>query len=101
MDIWESTYRNKKRRVLTMIDQLAKWAECTPTINKQAETVPTSFLMSWVYRFGVPRVIAAENGTSFTGHVMTSLCGRLGIKPIKIETFHRTLNKGLAVGSDQ
>jgi transposase InsO family protein len=106
MDFWQCRYGVAHHTVLTMIDQLTKWAECVPVDNKSTATVAKSFLKSWVYRFGVPRTLMTDNDKAFTSDLLTHITAKLGINRLTatpyhpegnavIESFHRTLNKGL------
>lgn len=92
--------------MLTVIDRLTKWAEATTILTKTSQAVASALLRIWVARFGVPKIIVSDNGPEFTSEVFSSLCARLGVSLIHsppyhpegnapIETFHRTVRKGL------
>lgn len=105
MDFWQCSYDNQHYLVLTMIDQLTKWAECTPLPSKDATIAARAFLKSWVYRFGVPKVLVTDNDKTFTSTLLKSLTAKLGINRLTttvyhpegnavIESFHKTLSTG-------
>jgi transposase InsO family protein len=105
MDFWQCSYEKQHYLVLTMIDQLTKWAECIPLPNKDATTTARAFLKSWVYRFGVPKTLVTDNDKTFTSALLKSLSAKLGINRLTatvyhpegnavIESFHKTLSTG-------
>ena len=92
--------------VLTLIDQCTKWAECITLQDKSAESVATTFLRAWVYRFGVPMKLISDRDPSFCNAIITNLTARIGITRLTsaayhpegnavIESFYRTLAIGL------
>ena len=106
MDFWECSYNGKSHSVLTLIDQATKWAECTTIPDQTAPTAISAFLRSWVYRFGVPRILMSDRDSAFLASVFAHLAAHLGITRLtaapyhpegnaSIESFHRTLNTGL------
>ena len=106
MDFWQCHYNGKDFIVLTLIDQLTKWVECVPLASKTAIQVATALLTSWVYRFGMPQTLISDNDPSFCNAVLDRLTAKLGINRLQstvyhpegnavIESFHRTLNRGL------
>lgn len=107
VDFYKCTFNKVQRLVLTMIDQSTKWAECVSIPAASLAVVLPTFVRSWVCRFGVPRVIVNDNDKTLISGLMTSLHLSLGTKNLTstpyhpegnatIESFHRTLNKGLA-----
>lgn len=105
MDLYSCNFRGRSY-TLTMIDSLTKWVECVPLSDKSSATIAKDFLCEWVVRHGVPRVIMSDNDPSFTSAVIEQMCGYLGATHLTstryhpegnalIESFHRTLAKGL------
>ncbi len=103
MDFWQLTYDSNEFVVLTLIDQFSKWPEAVVLPNKTAKTVAVAFLVSWIYRFGVPKLLLCDGDKSFLNEVFDALHARLGTSRITsapyhpegngiIENFHRTLN---------
>ena len=106
MDFWQCRYNDKSYSVLTLIDQLTKWAECAIVPDQTAPSAALAFLRSWVYRFGVPAMVMSDRDPAFIQQVFSRLSARLGIKRLKstpyhpegnatIESFHTTLSTGL------
>ena len=106
MDFWQCTYDMQPHILLTLIDQHTKWCECIEIYDKNAPTVATNLLQSWIYRFGVPRVLMSDQDPSFCNTILDRLSTRLGITRLTstpyhpegnavIESFHRTLSIGL------
>jgi len=104
LDFWEGTYNAQRFVVLTVVDQLTKWAEAIPVKSKRAEVIAPLFLMSWVYRFGVPKHIISDHGRTFVSQVATHLYTRLGTTRLTstpyhpeghgvVESFHWAINK--------
>lgn len=105
MDYWSCSYKGTTEVVLTIIDQFTKWAECVSIANKTEAVVTSSFIKSWVCRFGVPKTIITDNDKVFIGALFRRICSRLGINNLRttvyhpegnapIESFHRVLKKG-------
>ena len=55
--------------LLVMIDTLTGWIEGFPTRNEKAEEVVKKLLHELILRFGLPRSLQSDNGTSFTSKV--------------------------------
>lgn len=107
VDIWgPSIWRGTKFVILTMIDPHTKWVECVRLPDEKASTVASKFLQCWICRFGVPTVVVTDQGLVFMSEVFSRMAASLGISLLRstvyhpqgnapIETFHRTLKKGL------
>lgn len=106
MDFWQVTYDSELHTVLTMIDHLSKWAECIIIPDKTADTVATTILNHWIYRFGVPNIIVSDQDRSFNNRLLNKIYTHLGSTKLTstpyhpegnavIEAFHRTINEGL------
>lgn len=107
VDYWECFYNGTKFVVLTIVDSLTKWVECTPLPSKETAPVVSAFISSWICRFGVPSTIVNDNDKVLTSKVVRGLQASFGTKCIEvvpyhhdgnalIESFHRHLNRGLA-----
>jgi hypothetical protein len=51
--------------MLVAVDKFTKWIEAAPVIT-QDSTTTINFIMSIVFRFGVPHNIIMDNDTNFT-----------------------------------
>ena len=49
-----------------MIDTFTGWIEGFPTLTEKAEEVVKTLLHEIIPRFGLPRSLQSDNGTSFT-----------------------------------
>ncbi|XP_013087776.2 uncharacterized protein K02A2.6-like [Biomphalaria glabrata] len=77
-----------------MIDAHTKWAEVLPVSStKSSSTI--EFLTETFSRFGIPNIIASDNGSTFTSNEFKDLTKRNGIKHITTAPFHPATN-GLA-----
>ena len=107
IDTWECSIRKRKYLVLTMIDFATRWAEVAMLTDGSSLDCARQFVSTWVCRFGVPGVIVTDKGSPFVGSAFSDACARLGIQSVRtsvahpqgnapVETFHRTLVKGMA-----
>lgn len=107
MDFYECTFNRVRRKVLTMIDHFTKWAECVPVVATTADVIACAFTCNWICRFGAPKVAMHDNDKTFVSDAMDQFKSQWGIAGLTstpyhpegnavIESFHRTLNKGLA-----
>ena len=62
-----------------MIDTFTGWIEGFPTWTEKAEEVVRKLLHEIIPRFGVPRSLQSDNGTSFTSKVTQGVSKALGI----------------------
>lgn len=106
MDLWVCKVGNEDVVLLTMIDFTTKWAECAVLEDKTSRSIAKAFFSAWISRFGVPKVIYTDQEACFISEVLELVCARLGVKKIRtakyhpqsnspIETFHRTLSRGI------
>jgi len=107
MDFYKCTFHGVQRLIFTMIDHFTKWAECIPLPASTVPLVTSAFLRHWVCRFGVPSIVMNDNDKTFISSAFSNLHAALGSKNLTItpyhpegnatiESFHRTLNKGLS-----
>ncbi len=100
-----------KKYLLTMVDRFTRWPEAVPIADQTAETVASTFISTWVSRFGAPHSITTDQGRQFESHLFEQLCSRLGTKLIRtsaynprangmVERFHRQLKSSLRALSD-
>lgn len=100
-----------KKYLLTMVDRFTRWPEAVPIADQTAETVATTFISSWISRFGAPQTISTDQGRQFESQLFEQLCSRLGTKLIRtsaynprangmVERFHRQLKSSLRALSD-
>lgn len=105
IDLWSATFFGEKVTVLTMLDSHTRWVEANVVPNKEAATITTALLKTWITRFGVPKVIVSDNEQTFKSKDVDLLCGALGIKRLHttvyhpegnmVESFHRSLKKNI------
>jgi len=96
----------KPRYLLTVIDSWTRWIEAVPLVDISSSSICSSFLSSWVARFGPPLHLSTDRGTQFCGELANELNNLLGIHHIRTSSFnprangmveraHRTLKAGL------
>jgi hypothetical protein len=107
MDFWQCTFNTIDYKLLTLIDQFTKWAECIPIPATTAPIIVSAFIRSWICRFGVPEVIMCDNDRTLIGNLLQEIHSTFGTKSLSItprhpegnaviESFHRVLRKGLS-----
>ena len=65
--------------LLVMIDTFTGWTEGFPTRTEKAEEVVKKLLHEIIPRFGLPKSLQSDNGTSFTSKVTQGVSKALGI----------------------
>jgi hypothetical protein len=107
IDLWGPCgFGGQSHTVLTMLDPATKWAECAPIPDKSAECIARVFMHEWISRWGFPTVLISDQDPSFCNEVLGRLCRLINTHHLRstpyhpegnspVETFHRTLRKGL------
>ena len=62
-----------------MLDTFTGWIEGFPTCTEKAKEVVKTLLYEIILRFGLPRSLQSDNGTSFTSKVTQGVSKALGI----------------------
>ena len=65
--------------LLVIIDTFTGWIEGFPTRTEKAEEVVKKLLHEIILRFGLPRSLQNDDGTSFTSKVTQAVSKALGI----------------------
>lgn len=89
-----SSYHQNKY-ILTIMDDLTKYAVAVPIPNQEAETVANALLTDFVSIYGCPQSILTDQGTNFMSSVFQNLCKLLRIKKINTSAFHPQSNGAL------
>ena len=79
MDFTQMPVSQGYKYLLVMIDTFTGWIEGFPTQTEKAEEVVKKLLHEIIPRFGVPRSLQSDNGTSFTSKVTQGVSKALGI----------------------
>ena len=69
MDFTQMPVSQGYKYLLVMIDTFTGWIEGFPTWTEKAEEVVKKLLQEIIPRFGLPRSLQSDNGTSFTSKV--------------------------------
>ena len=69
MDFIQMPVSQGYKYLLVMIDTFTGWIEGFPTWTEKAEEVVRKLLHEIIPRFGLPRSLQGDNGTSFTPKV--------------------------------
>ena len=86
MDFTQMPVSQGYKYLLVMIDTFTGWIEGFPTWTEKADDVVEKLLHEIILRFGLPRSLQSDNGTSFTSKVTQRVSKALGI----IYYFHCT-----------
>ena len=84
--------QDRQRYVLTMVDHSSRWIKSVLLEDLNTDTVASSFLSTWVCRFGIPSQIVTDRGSQFTSAVFTSLCKFLGSRFTPTCSYHPQSN---------
>ena len=79
MDFTQMPVSQGYKYLLVMIDTFTGWIEVFPTQTEKAEEVVKKLLREIIPRFGLPRSLQSDNGTSFTSKVTQRVSKALGI----------------------
>ena len=79
MDFTQMPVSQGYKYLLVMIDSFTGWIEGFPTRTEKAEEVVKTLLHEIILRFGLPRSLQSDNGTSFTSKVTQGVSKALGI----------------------
>ena len=78
--------------LLTIVDRFTRWPEAVPISDISAITVCRAFLLNWVARFGLPRLVTSDRGTQFTSSLWSTMSQLLGIQLNSTTAFHPQSN---------
>ena len=80
MDFTQMPVSQGYKYLLVMIDTFTGWIEGFPTQTEKAEdVVKKKLLPEIISRFGLPRSLQSDNGTSFTSKITQGFSEALGI----------------------
>jgi len=81
--------------LLVVVDAFSGWPEAFPVRDTKAATSTDLLYREVIARFGVPRVVLADNAKAFRGALMTSLSEAMGVKMRFISVRHPQANGGV------
>lgn len=81
--------------ILTLQDDLSKFAWAVPMINHEANTVAYHFVTQFVCLHGLPKSLVTDCGTEFLSHVFKEVCQLLKIKQTSTTPYHPQSNGSL------
>ena len=84
MDFTQMPVSQGYKYLLVMIDTFTGWIEGFPTQTEKAEEVVKKLLHEIIPRFGLPRSLQSDNGTSFPFKVTQGISKVLGLLIISI-----------------
>jgi transposase InsO family protein len=78
--------------ILTMQDELTRYAIAVALRATDAETVAQAFIECFVCNYGIPTSILTDCGTNFLSDIFKKMCKLLGIKKSKTTPWHPQIN---------
>lgn len=95
------------RYLLTVIDNLTRYAEAIPLREQSAEETARAFVENVVTRHGAPARLVTDQGRNFVSRLFREVCHLLGIRKLQttayhpqsngmVERLHRTLTETMA-----
>jgi transposase InsO family protein len=78
--------------ILTIIEHFSGWLIAIPVMNPTANTVMKILQDEVISRFGVPRRILSDRGSSFRNADLAAYFQRLGIRPLYTSAYHPASN---------
>jgi transposase InsO family protein len=84
--------KHGNKYVLVFMDYFSRYAIAIPTENQEGITVANNFFDHVVFKFGVPKALLSDRGTSFIGGVMRSIYDWLKIKKLNTSAYHPQTN---------
>ena len=100
MDFAQMPVSQGYKYLLVMIDTFTGWIEGFPTWTEKAEEVVKKLLHEIIPRFGLPRSLQSDNGTSFTSKVTQGVSKALNIT-YYLHCAWRPQSSGKAEGANQ
>ena len=85
------TQRNNQY-VLVVVDHFTRWAEAFAIPDQTTETIADRLLTGIICRYGLPRVIVSDRGSSFVSKLAKIIYAMLGIKRVTTTAWHPQSN---------
>ena len=95
-EVWERLYMDcgyvkDQGNILVIVDEGSGWIESFPSGNRTSQTVKVHLSQIFA-RFGIPRILASDNGSEFVSCDLKQWCEPLGIKKMESPTYHSRAN---------
>lgn len=81
--------------ILTIQCDLTKFSVAVPMENREANTVASHFVTSFVCTHGIPQQLISDQGTEFLSRVFKETCKLIGIKHSNTSPYHPQANGAL------
>ncbi len=94
IDIFGELHRTARgnQYLLMVTDRFSKLTKSIPLKGVSAAEVATAFVNEWVFNFGPPTSLLADNGKCFTSRFFQSICKILNIRNQFTTTYHPQAN---------
>ena len=75
-----------------MTDVFSKLVEPVPIPNKEAKTVATAIVDTWICRYACPKQIVTDRGREFCNKLTDELYEKMGVKHLRTSAYHPQTN---------
>ena len=76
------------KHILTIIDNLTRWPEAFPTLNKSADMIVSTFINEYLPVHMCPQYILSDNGMEFKNNFMDQVLQQVAIDRIFSAPYH-------------
>ena len=83
---------NGHRYILVIADRFTKLTQAVPLSSTTAAVVAAAFVDEWVFKYGVPRTLLADNGKQFSSQFFRGVSQLLGITNTFTSAYHPQTN---------
>ena len=80
------------KNVLVVVDHFTRYVQAFVMKNHMARTTARVLYNNFFSIFGFPQKLLSDQGTKFTGDVITAMCKLLGIEKIRTTLYHPQTN---------
>ena len=87
--------KDQNEYILTLQDQMAKFAMAITLPNATAATIADAFIKRWICIFGAPKCVLTDEGRNFLANLLKRIAKRFKIKQVKTTAFHAASNGSL------
>ena len=84
--------KTEKWFLLVITDRFSKLTQVLALWTITAYTVAVAFCESWVFKYGVPRMLLSDNGPQFKAKFFPSTCRVLGITNLYTSAYYSQMN---------
>lgn len=76
------------RYILTIQCELTKFIEAYPLKTKETKEVAKKFMDEFILRYGVPKIVATDQGKEFVSETLKEMCKLLEVEQLQSVAYH-------------